>query len=510
MSAGRLMVAFAGTSLPEDVRVALGADAYAGVSLFRHWNVASLEQLRELTRVLQAAAVAGGQPRPLLIAADAEGGQLNGLGDGLTPFAGAMALGAVGDADLAQRVGAATGRELRALGVNVNYAPVCDLATNPHNPALGIRCFGDDPEEVGRLAAATVRGLQSEGVAATVKHFPGLGDAAVDTHHDAATITHSRDQLVARELVPFRAAIAAGARLAMAAHLAVPALTGDATLPASLSRAALSDVLRDQLGFAGLTITDALDMAGVNAATGAGDPMATALGAGEDLLLGTPLLTLIGRQVSSVDDDPPIRRLAGMRSWLAGFEQPDLSVVGCADHLALAELLARRSITLVRDDAGLLPLRPAPDQHVLVIQPQPNDVTPADTTSTVSPGLADAVRRRHSATTGAMISAEPDQAEISAIRTQAAAADLIIVGTDAAHIRPAQADLARAILGLGIATVTVALRTPWDLMAYPESATHVCSYGILGPTMDALAGALFGEHGFTGRLPVRANAAARA
>ena len=123
-----------------------------------------------------------------MIAADQEGGQLKALGDGTTAFAGAMALGAAGDEDLAERVGAATARELRALGVNVDYAPVCDLATNPANPALGIRCFGDDPDAVGRLAAATVRGLQGEGVAATVKHFPGVGDAAVDTHHELAVV----------------------------------------------------------------------------------------------------------------------------------------------------------------------------------------------------------------------------------------------------------------------------------------------------------------------------------
>ncbi|MEP7379773.1 MAG: glycoside hydrolase family 3 N-terminal domain-containing protein, partial [Chloroflexota bacterium] len=225
------------------MRSALGADAYAGVTLFRHWNVASVGQLRELTGALQAAARTG----PLLIATDQEGGQLNALGEGPTPFAGAMALGAVADEDLAERVAAATGRELRALGVNVDYAPVCDLATNPANPALGIRCFGDDAQAVGRLAAATVRGLQSEGVAATVKHFPGLGDAPVDTHHELAVVSTSRDVLESRELVPFRAAIAAGARLAMAGHIAVPALTGSAAVPASLSPAALRDVLRDEL-----------------------------------------------------------------------------------------------------------------------------------------------------------------------------------------------------------------------------------------------------------------------
>ncbi|MDL2335357.1 MAG: glycoside hydrolase family 3 N-terminal domain-containing protein [Chloroflexota bacterium] len=504
MSAERLMVAFAGTALPDDLRVALAGDAYAGVTLFRHWNVASVEQLRELTGALQGAARVG----PLLIATDQEGGQLNALGDGPTPFAGAMALGAVADEDLAERVGAATGRELRALGVNVNYAPVCDLATNPRNPALGIRCFGDDPQAVGRLAAATVRGLQSAGVAATVKHFPGLGDAPVDTHHDLAVVGTSRDQLESRELVPFRAAIAAGARLAMAGHIAVPALTGDASVPASLSPAALRGVLREELGFDGLTITDALDMAGVRA-IGDADPLAAALAAGEDLLLGTPVLPLVGHALRADDDQAPTLRLAALRRWLRAFDQPDPGVVGSAEHRALADELARRSITLVCDDAGLLPLRLSAEQRVLVIQPKPNDLTPADTTSTVPAVLAAAIRRRHGATDSALMSVEPDATEIAVLRTQAARADVVILGTDAAHLRPGQAELARSILALGVPCVTVALRTPWDITAYPESASHVCAYGILAPTIEALAAALFGEQPFWGNLPVALQQAVR-
>ena len=199
---------------------ALAARPVAGVTLFAHHNVESPAQVRELTAALQAAAPGDG--RPLLIATDQEGGQLNALGGGTTQFAGAMALGAAGDEALAERVAGATARELRALGVNVNYAPVCDLASNPANPALGIRCFGDDPEAVGRLAAATVRGLQGEGVAATAKHFPGAGDAAADPHHELPLVRRTSAELAARELVPFRAALEAGARLVMTGHVALP------------------------------------------------------------------------------------------------------------------------------------------------------------------------------------------------------------------------------------------------------------------------------------------------
>ena len=175
--------------------------------------------------------------RPLLIAADQEGGQLNALGDGPTEFAGAMALGAAGDPALAERVGQATAIELRALGVNVNYAPVCDLATTPDNPALGIRSFGDSPAAVGELAAAYVRGLAGRGRCGDRQALPRPSATRRPTRTwDMAVVSASRElNSSARELVPFRAAIAAGARLVMAGHVAVPSMTGDDELPASLA-----------------------------------------------------------------------------------------------------------------------------------------------------------------------------------------------------------------------------------------------------------------------------------
>ena len=159
MTAERLMVAFAGMQVPAEVAQALTDHPYAGVTLFRDVNVSSIEQVRALTAQLQSAAPA--IARPLLIATDQEGGQLNALGDGPTEFAGAMALGAAADPALTEKVARATAREMLALGVNVNYMPSCDLATAPDNPALGIRSFGDSPALVGEHAAAYVRGLQA-------------------------------------------------------------------------------------------------------------------------------------------------------------------------------------------------------------------------------------------------------------------------------------------------------------------------------------------------------------
>jgi beta-N-acetylhexosaminidase len=509
MTLERLMIAFVGTELPPSAAMRIHEQGVAGVTLFRVHNIVDPPQVRRLTAAIQDARPTGAPP--LLVAADQEGGQLVALGEGTTPFAGAMALGATGDEGLAERVAGATARELRALGVNVNYAPVCDVANNPANPALGIRSFGGDPAAVGRLAAATVRGLQDNGVVAVAKHFPGAGDTASDPHHGLPQVPRTDVELAARELVPFRAALEAGARMVMTGHFALP---GRRDLPASLSAAVLREMLRGQLRFDGVTVTDALDMRALAQGSAQIVDAVAALRAGEDVLLGTadePALDRLGEGLAQAqlrglvdagDDAAARRRLDVLRRWLGRDDQPPLDVVGCGEHLALAAELARRSITLVRNDDRLLPLRPAAAARIAVVQSMPADLTPADTSSTVAPTLAAALRRRVAGVEEILLSATPGDAEIAGLGERLAAFDLVIVGTFSAHLQPAQAALAVAVLASGRPTVTVALRTPWDLLTYPSARTHACSYGILPPSMEALAAALMGEAPFTGRLPV--------
>ena len=504
---GRVMLAFEGFTVPEGIRRRL-AEPAAGVTLFRPFNVRDAGQVRELTTELQACT----RDR-LLIAVDQEGGQLAALGDVATPFAGAMALGAIGDPALAERVGRAIGLELRAMGITLNYSPVCDLALEPANQAIGIRSFGDDPVQVGRLAAATVRGLQSAGVAAAIKHFPGLGAAQVDSHHGLAVVEGDHSQLTDRELVPFRAAIEAGARVVMSGHVATPGLSGSDVLPATLSRAVMDGVLRQRLGFDGVTITDALDMGAIAQGDDQVVDILAALHAGVDLLLTMDdvsareriergLRQIVSRELLDGGDlEASAARLATLREWLAGFEEPDLSVVRSGAHLALAQEIARRAVTLVRDEAGLLPLRLASDARILVIMPRPIDLTPADTSSYVPPGLATALRAHHRAVDELVVDFSPSDDEVFRARDLARAADLVVVGTIAANVDAAQAGLVDALVRDGTPTVAVALRTPFDLAAYPDATTYVCTYGILPPSMEALAEALFGRIPFAGRLP---------
>jgi beta-N-acetylhexosaminidase len=493
--------------VPSAIRERL-AEPAAGVTLFRPFNVRDASQVRALTHELRAAASG-----PLLIAADQEGGQLLALADVGTRFPGNMALGATGDAALTEGVGRAVGLELRALGITINYVPVCDLAVEPANLAIGIRSFGDDPAQVGRLAAAMVRGLQSAGVASGIKHFPGLGAATVDTHHGLAVVDGDLDAFADRDLAPFRAAIAAGARLVMSGHVATPGLTGNSTLPATLSRRVMDDILRRELGFDGVTITDALDMGAISQGADQIVDVLAAIRAGVDLLLTMEdeavrvrleagLRQVVDRElVEPASIRASADQLARLHAWLSGFDDPELSVVRCEEHEALARDVAQRSITLVRDDARLLPLRRESDQRILAVMPRPVDLTPADTSSYVEPGLATALRAHHQMVDEVVVGHAPSPKEIAAIRSSATDYAAVAIGTIAANTEPAQAELVHAVLETGVPTITIALRMPFDLVAYPEARTHICAYGILPPTMDALANALFGRTTFGGRLP---------
>ncbi len=340
------MLAFVGETLPPWVADRLVEAPAAGMTVFRHHNVRSPDQLRALTEAFQHAGAASPRaapalpsapapPDPMLVAADQEGGQLLALGDGPTAFAGNMAIGAVGDVDLAERVGEAIGREARAMGVNVVYAPVMDVATNPANPALGIRSFGDDAAEVGRLGAAMVRGLQRSGVASGIKHFPGLGEAAADTHHGVAVVGGSRERMASVELAPFRAGIEAGARLVMSAHVAAPALADGSMLPATLSRAIMTDVLRSELRFEGVTISDALDMGALAQGAAQAVDIIAAARAGVDLFLcaadpeaqrrieATLVATAERAVLEPADVAASLARVAALRRWLGSVGSAD-------------------------------------------------------------------------------------------------------------------------------------------------------------------------------------------
>ena len=523
---GRLMLAFEGYDLPGGVAQRLAEAPAAGMTVFRYVNVETPAQLRELTAAFQRAGAPQGAAAdlPLLVGADQEGGQLIALGDGSTPFPGNMALGAIDDEGLTERVGRAIGLEARAMGVNVVYGPCLDLASNPANPALGIRSFGDDPGLVARHGQAMVRGLQSAGVAATVKHAPGMGAIAADTHHGLAVVAASRDRLDAADFAPFRATFAAGARMAMSGHLVLPAVTGRDDLPATLSRRAMTDLLRGELGFDGVLISDALDMAALAQGPSQVLDVVAAVRAGVDLLLASfdpvalariedALLRAAHRELFDPGQvEASAGRIRALRAWLGGRgAQPDLDVVRSPEHEGLAREVAERSITLVADPAAVLPL--ARGRRVLAVMPEPADLTPADTSSRVRPALAAALRRYDPDVTELVVPQRPAAADLAALHDRLPAADVAVIGLIDAHRQPEQLAMVELAARAGIPVVAVALRGPWDLgdaAALAPAAALLATYSILPGSLDALAAVLHGEADAPGRVPVAMAAATRA
>ena len=273
LAAGCLLAGFEGRAVPDWLRRWLEA-GLGGVCLFA-WNVESREQVTELTAALRA------ERDDVVISIDEEGGDVTRLeADVGSSYPGNWALGVVDDVALTERVASAIGADLAAVGVNLDLAPVADVNANPLNPIVGVRSFGAEPELVARHVAAFVTGLQSVGVAACVKHFPGHGDTLEDSHLELPIVERDEEAMAA-SLLPFRAAIEAGARAVMTAHIRVAALD-DA--PATLSRSVIGGLLRGELGFEGTVVTDALEMRAVSATVGAEEGAVRALDAGADAL----------------------------------------------------------------------------------------------------------------------------------------------------------------------------------------------------------------------------------
>lgn len=501
-----LMLAFEGTDIPDWLAFDLADSPPAGITLFRKLNMVSPDQIARLTTSLQTANPDGA---PLLIAVDQEGGQLQGLIDS-TPFAGNMALGAVDDPELTRRVAQAMGAELAAVGINLNYAPVADVATRPANPSLGVRSFGEDPNAVSAHVAAAVEGYKASGVLCTLKHFPGKGEAVVDPHYELPRLDLDRERLDRVELAPFRAGFAAGAELLMTGHYAVPTLTGSATTPISMSERAIDGFVRAEMGFdEGLVITDALDMGALDQGAGQVVDIIASVRGGTDLLLVMPDDSLRERARVAMERgvsrglipeatlERSRRRIDRVRQ---GLSTPAIEPGRVGSHQELAAELARRSVTLVRNDAGTLPLRLEPSDRVVVLEPEATNVTPADTTALYEPGLAIAVGAVHGEVTGIVYPHEPTTSDVAGLVDRARGHEVVIVGT--VNATTGQAELVNRLAESGLPLVTIAMREPQDLGSYPDVSTHVCTYSSHTPSLTALAEALLGNVAFAGRLPV--------
>jgi len=499
------------------------------------WFVSNVYETSFLTRKLQAAARV-----PLLVSADLEAGVGMRFTD-TTYWPPAMAVAATGDPSLAEEEGKIAAIEGQAIGVNHILAPVADVNIDPDNPVINTRSFGEDPESVGRFVAAFVRGVQSERVLATAKHFPGHGDTHTDTHRSLPVLGVDRARLDRVELVPFRAAIGAGVASVMTGHLAIPALdptpapvrpsdqaagenpytqdpeeiTREGTMPASVSRPVIDGLLRRDLGFDGLVISDAFDMGGLVAHFDAGEAAVRAVEAGTDLILKSADTdaaiaavenAVRNGRISEARIDESVRRILRAKQRVrtnVGTDDEIFRGVDSPAHRRVASEIAARAITLVREESGVLPLRP--DARVVI-------VSVSDFPETVNPvgGVERELRKRAKTPPIAfMIDARSCTDETSAILDAAKEADVVLLAlavrasSGAGHMKlpDAARDLVER-LPPNVKIVAVSFGSPYVLRDLPSLRTYLCAYGTQPVLQNAAVKALYGEHAITGTLPV--------
>lgn len=497
---GQLMlVGFDGTTLTDEFRAVLQELRLGGV-IYYDRNIASPSQVAQLNADLQAAARANRDPA-LFVSIDQEGGVVARLREerGFTEFPGQMAVAATDDVENAHRIARALANELLALGFNMDLTPDLDVNNNINNPIIGTRSFGSDPARVAAYGAAYIETLQRAGIIAIGKHFPGHGDTAIDSHVALASVPHDRARLDTIELVPFRAAMHANVAGIMTAHITFPAIDPTPGLAATLSPRVLTGLVRDEMKYDGLIMTDELTM-GALATSGYPAPQAavTALKAGADVLLfqtgyamhreaHAALVNAVKRgEIPESRVDDALRRVMRVKEQFGLLTKDEgrktkIDRIGSAENKAVSREVARQAVTLVRDNANLVPLKP--NAQLLVVE-------------TGNYGLGQRL--------GAMtlqVKAQPTASEIAMVNNAAQGHTVIVLTNDVAKNR-AQADLVSALLRARVPLIVVAARSPYDLRAFPDAPTYLAIYGANPPMLDALTEVLTGKISARGKLPV--------
>lgn len=489
------------------------AEYQLGGVIYFSWaeNTTTPEQIAELSRGLQAGVPDLTQPAPegparipLLIGTDQETGKVTRIGPPATQFPGAMALGATQQPTETRTTYAISGAELQAMGLNACFAPVADVNINPANPVIGVRAFSSDPTVVAEHVTAAVEGLQADaGISAAPKHFPGHGDTAIDSHNALPVVTHGRLDCELLDAPPFQAAVTAGSDMIMTGHLSVPALDSGGD-PATLSQPILTGLLREQLGYDGVVITDSLQMAGVRQRYDDGEIAVRALLAGADLLLqpadpraavNALRAAITSGRVTEDRLDASVRRILAMKRDRGLFDAVPAGAaavadaVGTVDHYAWADRITDATITLLTDDAGLVP-----------IQRQPTAIIGYN--ATVIDRLAAALRDA-----GVEVRTHifrPGQAgRYHASRAAQDAAQTIVVLDGATTAGQAGPNGLVPLLQTATSSmIVIATGDPYDARLAAGPGSWLLSYSSTDIAIDALARVLLGKRRPTGRLPV--------
>jgi len=456
---------------------------------------------------------------PLMVSADFERSASMRVND-TTPFPHAMAFGAAGDPEFARYEGEVTAREARALGIQWVFYPVADVNNNPDNPVINTRSFGEDPVKVAALVKAFIEGAHADKnnyVLTTAKHFPGHGDTAVDTHLNLATVEANRERLEQLELVPFRAAIQAGVDSVMTAHVAVPALA-PAGLPATLAPEILTGLLRDELGFKGLIVTDALEMGGIVKSYGSGEAAVRAVEAGADVLLmpsdpdaairGVVAAVESGRLSRHRIQQSVVRILeAKERAGLDRKSSVNLEAISDAVNSPeandKAQEVADRAVTLVRNAPGLVPVA-APERACFLVFPEGRYSADGQV-------FAEELRKRLPQATLAILDPTMSREVISEALARLPGCESYVVAAYSATGQAAHGTVGLGgelphtvdeLLASGKPVTLIALGNPYLLRDFPGVSAYLATYSTAPPAETAAVRALFGEIPIQGRLPV--------
>jgi beta-N-acetylhexosaminidase len=470
-------------------------------------------------------------PLPLLVASDLESGagyRMRGavflpgaieLG-GATDFPSFMAVGATGDRNLAYEMGRVTSLEARAVGIHIPFAPVLDVNNNPDNPIINIRSFGEDPEEVARLGTAFVRGVQEHGGLATGKHFPGHGDTETDSHLALPVIRASRERLDSVELLPFRRVIAEGIGGIMTAHISVPALDGDGGVPATLSGTVLTDLLRGELGFQGLTFTDAMDMLSVDRRFGRGEAAVRALEAGADVLLMPPDVAAARDGLSEAVRTgrlPEERLDSSVLKLLRVKERMELhrvrevrveevnSSVGVPANQEVAQRIAERSLTLLKNEGNLLPLLGTRRARVLSVSFR--------RASDLMAGryFNGRLRQRYQRLVTAALDRDTPDSVYEELGRQARSSNLVLVSlyvdvvssSGTVALPEEVSEFIQELTRASVPHVVVSFGNPYLVRDFPDVQAYLLAWSGAEVSQRAAADALFGDQDIGGTLPIR-------
>jgi beta-N-acetylhexosaminidase len=516
--AGQLyIIGFNGTRMNEYLREIIAEWKVGGV-VFSIRNVENTIQVKELIEEMQEIAMRE-IGIPLTVTINQEGGDRTCFLESLSHNPGSMAIGATQKPEWAYEVAKLVGTELRALGFNMLYMPVLDFSNLPENEVLGIRSFGDKSEIVSEMGANYIQGLHEAGLASTGKHFPGGGASEKDAHFELPFVDKSLDELEQYELKPFRKAIEAGVSSMMIAHTVFRKL--DDGIIATMSEKIINDLLREELGFDGIVTSDAFGMHGlidhadpteacVNAILAGGDVILKRHGREANLEILMALTKSVKNgQIPEQRVDASLKRIFTVKKKFCGDPPSDVSVsLWNKQHAALLESMGEDSVTLLRNNQGLLPLKIDLKTRVLLIMPDMTanaslDGTFGDQAGYIIRGI---LSEKFSYSTDGIdlvhFGLEPYDEEITKIVARAKNYDILILGSHRANLRSQQAKMIRELYDLGKDVIWIALNIPYCLKVNPDAATYLCTYSERLPQLKAVCNLITGDIEPRGRLPV--------